>query len=206
MDRTRIELFYRQPITADLIEADDRGRTRGRIRQYQNLQTHIENESQNRSSNVAELEKLRSAGLDARFLIDQGKATELIYRLLRITPIFDRDGRFLCDVVYGSRDLDRFMKFAKAQKAVIENQLGFEVRSDAEAGVAQLRSVLKIIGLEQEKAGKTKAKAVAGGQTVYLYRLSKSQLDAIQAIVKRRRTIGGWTFLAETYGQEFDGD
>jgi hypothetical protein len=87
---------------------------------------------------------------------------------------------------------------AQENKAVIENILKIEVKSTA--AVAQLGAVLNLIGLEQRLAGTTKAKSLAGGKKVYLYRISDERLKLVETIASRRLSLSGWNFIRTHYG------
>lgn len=132
-------------------------------------------------------------GLKTRFLRDERAIAGLLDRLLTEAGVFD-NGAFLRDRIVSKLTLAAWMKNVMEQKPVIENMLDIEVRND-NAGISQLQAILKLLGLKLEQAGKTKAQSVAGGKTVYLYRLDADALDTIEGIVKRRSEIGGWEFL-----------
>jgi hypothetical protein len=97
--------------------------------------------------------------------------------------------------------------WAQTNKAVIENLLGIEVRKKIGAGVAQLGTLLELIGLDHENIGATKAKAVAGGKKVYLYQISENRLRNVEDVVRRRKQVTGWDFIKKQYGHtEIDSD
>ena len=110
------------------------------------------------------------------------------------------NGKFDTNKVVSAITLTPFMQLAHKLKAVIENLLGIEVRKNIEAGAAQLSSVLDAIGLRHDNVGKTKANSVAGGKTVYLYRLSAERIKFVQEIVRRRKSVGAWDFISKEYG------
>lgn len=191
-DRTRIERFYRQPISDKLIDQDDRGQLRGRIVRYEGLMKFCRYAAEGMAS--FDLDKAEMFGLKTRFLRDERSVAKLLYHLLTDAGIFT-EGRFLRDSVVTKQTLEPWMKKVAEEKPIIENMLGVEVRKDDGAGVSQLQAILGLIGLKLERSGKTKAQSVAGGKTVYLYRLAADALDAIEAITKRRTEVGGWEFL-----------
>lgn len=197
LDRTRIERFYRQPITDQLIADDDRGRLRERVVRFERLRLF----SRSRSPDLIaeDMKKAEQFGLKTRFLRDEREVSTLLYKLLTEAGVF-ANGTFVRDVIVSALTLQPFMATTQSQKPVIENMLGFEVRKDTTAGIPQLRAVLGVVGLSLESVGKTKAKAVAGGKTVYFYRLSSAALDQIEGIVARRAEIGGWEFLNWHHG------
>ncbi|EGP09369.1 signal recognition particle GTPase [Bradyrhizobiaceae bacterium SG-6C] len=194
--RTRIERFYRQPITDELIDQDDRGQLRERIVRYEGLMRFCRQAAEGMAS--LDLDKAEMFGLKTRFLRDERTVAKLLYHLLTDAGIF-ANGRFLRGCIVTKLTLEPWMKKVAAEKPVIENMLGIEVRKDGGAGVSQLQAILGLIGLKLEQSGKTKAQSVAGGKTVYLYRLAGDLLDAIEATVKRRTEIGGWEFLENRF-------
>lgn len=190
--RTRIERFYRQPITEQLIVHDDRNHLRQRVIRYESLQTYCRQKADGMIDD--KLAKAAMFGLKTRFLRDERAIAGLLDRLLAEAGVFD-NGAFLRDRIVSKLTLAAWMKNVMGQKPVIENILDIEVRKDSEAGISQLQAILKLLGLKLEPSGKTKAQSVAGGKTVYLYRLDGVTLDDIESIVKRRSEIGGWEFL-----------
>lgn len=203
LDRMRIERFYRQPITDQLIADDDRGRLRERVVRFEQLRLFSHAKSPDLIA--MDLDKAEMFGLKTRFLRDERAVSHWLYKLLTEAGVFAK-GEFQRDAIVSALTLKRFMETAQAQKPVIENMLGFEVRKDVNAGIPQLRAVLGIVGLHLDSAGKTKAKAVAGGKTIYRYRLSAAALDQIEGIVARRDEIGGWDFLNQHHGWSTDSD
>ncbi|EKS33882.1 plasmid replication protein, CyRepA1 family [Afipia clevelandensis] len=195
--RTRIERFYRQPLTDELIDQDDRGQLRERIVRYEGLMRFCRQAAEGMAS--LDLDKAEMFGLKTRFLRDERTVAKLLYHLLTDAGIFS-NGRFLRDSIVTKLTLEPWMTKVAAEKPVIENMLGIEVRKDGGAGVSQLQAILGLIGLKLEQSGKTKAQSVAGGKTVYFYRLAADALNAIEAILKRRTEIGGWEFLNGHYG------
>jgi hypothetical protein len=189
--RTRIERFYRRPISDELITTDDRERTRERVIRYEQL---IFLSRQIAEGHIVQSSKASFTSLRDRFLPDQRRIAMLLHTLLTEAAIFN-DGHFQRDQIVTKLTLQTWMKTVVAQKPYIENILGIEVRRDIANGITQLQAVLKLIGLNLDQVGKTKAQSVAGGKTVYLYQLCADAIDRMEGIVARRAQVGGWEFL-----------
>jgi hypothetical protein len=84
LQRAKIELFYRQPVSRDLVLLDDRGRYRSRVFRYQYVAD-------------PEFSRLAAAAADIehkyRFLKTTSEIALAIARLLAMTPLY-RDGEF----------------------------------------------------------------------------------------------------------------
>ena len=193
--RTRMERFYRQPLSDDMIEHDDKGRFRSKIIRFEQLIRYDENELHDRKSGPKPSNEYT---LRLRVLRDQRYVAGLLHDLLTTSEIFT-NGKFDTNKVVSAITLTPFMQLARELKAVIENLLGIEVRKNVKAGAAQLSSVLDAIGLEHDNVGKTKAKSVAGGKTVYLYQLSAERLKFVEEIVRKRKSVGAWEFINRQY-------
>lgn len=195
--RTKIELFYRRPISDDLIAEDDRERTRERVIRYEQLMSLAR---QLGDGSIAQSDlKASFSSLKNRFLPDQRRISMLLHTLLSETGLFE-DGSFQRDQIVTKLTLESWMKTVITQKPFIENILGVEVRRDPTSGISQLQAVLKLIGLNLDQVGKTKAQSVAGGKTIYLYRLSSDAIDRMGVMVARRTEIGGWEFMVSHHG------
>jgi hypothetical protein len=195
LERTRIEKFYRQPISDELFEVDDRGRFRSKIIRFEQLlQYGTADRDRNSQTSLSDDYAFR-----LRFIRDHREITRLLHELLTVSGVYS-GGKFDTGSSYSAITLEPLMRRAHEIKGVIENLLEIEVRKDVGSGVKQLLSILDLVGLEQEAAGATKAKAVAGGKKVYLYRISEGQLKLAEEIVNRRQQIGDWEFIKSEYG------
>jgi hypothetical protein len=85
--RTRIEKFYREPLTRDLIDSDDRGRLRARIIRFESLENFIEARTSRESLSANGVSE--RYGLSTRFLRSDQLATNVTFDLLSATPLFD---------------------------------------------------------------------------------------------------------------------
>jgi hypothetical protein len=194
--KTRIEKFYRQPLSDEIIGQDDRARFRAKIVRFEQL---IQFAVQERLNNYgAVLKPSKEYEFRLRVLKDSREIARLLHDLLTASGIFV-DGHFDTQKIFSSITLKPFMHRSHEIKATIENLLEIEVRK-LDAGARQLNSVLDVVGLEHEAVATTRVKSVAGGKKVYLYRLSTDRLAQVQEIVKRREQISGWAFIDQRYG------
>ncbi|WP_398464438.1 plasmid replication protein, CyRepA1 family [Tardiphaga sp.] len=178
-DRYRMERFYREPITDKMIDDDNRGRLRQQVMRFEQLSDH----QSLRDARI--LDQGSEYALKLRFVTDWRSSGALLAELLTLAGVY-ADGRFLANVAYDRLSLVSMMRRAIKLKPIIEGQLGVEVRMDDSRGCDQLRELLKLVGLDQLAAGKTKAKAVAGGKTIYRYQLDEIALNRMQAIADHR--------------------
>jgi hypothetical protein len=201
LERTRIEKFYRRPISDELFEVDDRGRFRLKIVRFEHLVQHAttgrDRDSQTPLSN--------EYAFRLRFIRDHREIARLQHELLTLSGVYS-DGQFDTTSSYSAITLEPLMRRANQIKGVIENLLQIEVRKGIGAGVKQLGSMLDFIGLEQQAAGATKAKAVAGGKKIYSYRICERRLRSVEAIVQRRQQIGDWDFIKSQYALSWEGE
>jgi hypothetical protein len=186
--RTKIELFYRQPITAELVELDGRGRYRARAMLFQDVERAAA------GLNSARAQEPLDRRL--RFLRERDDPALAIARLMQLTPVMQCSA-WNAGVEIDGGQLEAFARFAVDNKAAIENLLGIEVRRDLETKpMSQLKAVLRLIGLDLTNAGTTKI----AGRKIYRYRLDDVALQRIKALLAAREKTTGWRYLAELHG------
>ena len=131
--RTRIERFYRQPLSDELLlEHDDKGRFRGKIIRFEQLVQFAESERRNRQ--VKTKPSVGFSALRLRALKDQRYIAGLLHDLLTTSGIYF-DGTFDTHKVVNVITLEPFMRRVHEIKGEIENQLEIEVRKKDNAGV-----------------------------------------------------------------------
>ena len=191
VQRTKIERFYRRPISVELVSLDDRGRYRQRLTLLGSL---------SRLDGTPDTD--RGVSSRDKFIRSPRQRLAMIRRLLALTPVF-RSGAWRPDEIFDGRQLGQFAEFVQDHKAAVETQLSIEVRSDlALKPVSQLRSVLKLVGLGIERAGTVRD----GRDKVYRYRLDRNALEHATAVLADHDRIGAWRFMAELHGWSADQD
>jgi hypothetical protein len=186
--RTRLELFYRSRITAELVAFDDRGRQRTRIMLLDEVERSMADSSHGSAGNA----------LDRRtqFLRTSADIVDAIAKLIRLTPLWS-GASWDTEIEIDGHQLGDFIRFIRANKAAIENLLDLDIRGDlAVKPVQQLNRVLKMIGLRLVVARKSKS----AGRRTYHYRLDSQGLASIRAVQRARSTTGAWRRLAEIHG------
>ena len=187
-ERTRLELFYRRPLSRQLITLDDRGKYRSKVKVFE-LMTHPLLGLSHQPARVFEEKR-------ARFVKSVGDTARSAIAVLGQTPLM-RQGQFDLAMAISMHDLKPFVQFVRERKAAVENLLGTEVRADlAKKPTQQLGAVLKLIGLKLVDAG-TRSN---GGDKTYLYRLDDQALARVQAIVEARRAARGWQAVYDMHG------
>jgi hypothetical protein len=190
-ERTRLELFYRQKITPGLIKLDNHGKYRAQVRQFERLVT-----SNGSEALISDVDLISHP--HAQFVSQSEWVLAAIKLSLSHTPVM-RDGTTgpHTDNVFDRSDLADFIQFVRAHKAVIENLLGFEVRTDFESNpVQQLNQVLKLLGLRVVKAKPVKK----AKRKVYRYHLDLAALRRLRLKLYTRLGYGGWSRLHELHG------
>ncbi|RYH70095.1 MAG: hypothetical protein EON54_01855 [Alcaligenaceae bacterium] len=138
MRRFEIEAFYRSDATAELLDADEEGRLRESIRNFEVL--------------MADDEKLREKDFwQANSLTpDQGQwllKKQLLQSIFELSGVF-RDDTFDSGVEIESSQLDRFAREVVKRKVEIERHFGIQVRADTiRKPVQQLKALLALMGL-----------------------------------------------------------
>lgn len=190
--RTMIELYYGEKISARLVERDNHWRMRRAIATFIEL-------SRFAGTHTLQLDfKGINNIVKRKFLADSEIRSALLHYLLSLTPFF-KDGQFDCSAEYSVVNLNAFGKATKKLKGAIETHIGCKIGHDIEEKPAfYLRSMLAVIGLEPMKTRVT----VSGGQKTYHYTIDPSSLDFVTTILARRSTPGthGWAFINREYG------
>jgi hypothetical protein len=171
-ERATIETFYKEPVTEELINLDQRGRFRTKVRLF---------EAVFEDPNLSRLD-LALAG--RRFMSGKADKAVTVRTLPRLTPLVTFGGHLDADVVVEASDLIQFADTLSKKKAAIENQLGVQVQRDfRDKPVRQLGRILGLVGLRLERVHSRKEK----GKKVYGYRLAPGPLARMKAIVQARK-------------------
>lgn len=183
--RTKIELFYQEPITQELVKLDDKGRFRRQIQIFSLITAPQRISSINANKLKTPLTKLEK--VKEQIIKNRDSECLLIYGLLSKTPIFK--GGVFFPITYQSEDLTEFSQNVKKTKSVIEGQLDIAVPRDIESKPAQfLGKLLKLVGLEHWVTGSN----LVNGKKIRHYRISPQKLQQIQNIVERRNALLPW--------------
>jgi hypothetical protein len=200
LERTRIELFYRQPFTEELATRDNQSRLRQKVRALEQVLL-VDDDYHSFVEHVGDPEhdpgRLVEALPDEMRFVKRGHSERLVLRnLLLRAALFNQDG-FQPSVEVRSSDLDEFVSFVQANRAQIENALSMEVRRDIQSKpMTQLNLVLKLVGLTAMKAGSMKE----GSHKVYLYKLDPERLALMTSIVAARQAAKAWDAVYRIYG------
>ena len=202
--RTRLELFYRQPISREIIDMDSEGKFRRAVSMYE-LFSQISNQS------YKEFAQKRSSDKHKKFtkqylqlFKDRRAQAVVIHTLLSTTPIFN-DGTFDLDLIFTQDDLKRFVKASRLLKGFVETQLEINTQLDLEKKPPQhLNKILGVIGLRHVSVQKTNK----GGKPINKYQLDRNILDKMTEVVERRGQVGreGWDFVDQNYSFTYPDD
>jgi len=196
--RTRLELFYRQPISRELIELDQDGKFRRAVSMYEMFS---EIGDMPYTEFLATRSRERDKKLTKKYLKlfrDRRTQAVMIHTLLSTTPIF-KNGVFDESLVFTKDDLKKFVKASLKLKPLVETQFQITTQKDVHIKPPQhLNKILKLIGLH---AGMVETKSKNQGKET-TYRFGSDRKKRIDTIVERRQTIGrdGWDFVDQTYG------
>ena len=200
--RTKIELFYRTPISNDLVVRDKKGQLRKGIATFEKV-TDLEFIKNINDYKLQTQGDKKTSRLTEKILPNRNSGLLLLFELLSKTPVF-KDGKFDSDFVFESKDLIDFAKLAIKLKPYIENHLGINIRKDIkDKPVQQFGEVLKLVGLEHWKTGSQ----VINNEKVYFYKISPHQLRFIKKIVVRRSKLEDpWPSFNKRHGFSDDLD
>jgi hypothetical protein len=171
-ERKWLEMFYRQTITRDLIEVDERGRFRERLETFEIV---------DRIMQRPDLYPVDALFLDPTTAIAKRFVTPALLEkavavafLLTRTPLI-KDGQWQVMATVTKADLKDFTAAVTKHKAVIENTLEIGIREDNET--QQLSQVLQRVGMRLELIDRNKARR---------YRIDKNQLDRLRTFRRLR--------------------
>ena len=192
--RTSIELFYRESISTELLELDQRGKYSRAIRQLERLLV-IPNFMKGDGSNTDNSEQTKTGN---KLLKNKNTGTMLLYGLLSLTPVFT-DGQFNSDVVFTKDDLVKFGKAAIKMKTSAELHLELTTKGDVlKKPVQHLGKVLKLVGLKQVCVKTSKH----NGSKIYHYSLNTKILNRANDILTKRKSVDSWGFVDKLHNFE----
>jgi len=178
--RTKIELFYREKISADLINLDDKGQFRRKVIMFLGV-SDIEH-----LSNIYKDKIDRYESDDKRFelfLMSRNSAQLLLHDLFSLTPIYSK-GAFFAEVDFDMSNLGKFIQMAIKRKPYVDTHLSINTSQDvASKPVQHLGKLLKAVGLELCRTGTR----MENGKKIYRYRLNTELLDLVSKYASVRR-------------------
>lgn len=191
--RAKIELFYRQAITSDLIGVDDQSRFRSCVIAYEGLMGRKTEDPWEQVSDEGKEDARRKL----RLLPNRPAIPWLLNKLLSETPIY-KDHRFDTEVIYTGDDLSGFIKVVQHHRKEIENLLGRPIPKDlAKKPMSYLGNILAVAGVKHLKVDKKRN----DGETTYFYQLDAGSLRSLESIAKlREEHPHRWKFLHELHG------
>ena len=186
---TKIELFYGQPVTPELVVSDDKGKFSAKVRQFQRLMLPelISDHKIYRPSDI-------NRELHRKIFRNKTTAAQLLYGLFSLTPIF-QDGVFDPSVVFTKDVLREFGTESVKLRRLVETHLDITTRSDIDENPIQhLGDLLDTVGLKLSKPRKPTSK---DGNKTYYYSVDRKLLEQMQAIIERRTGQGtsGWEYV-----------
>jgi Origin of replication binding protein len=203
-ERTAIELFYRRPISRELVQLDDGGKYRNRLLSLERITSE---------PLFARFRELPGAelGENEKFVSGSLQRALALSRLFQRTPLFrainpakwDSLYAFDAEALVTADDLGEFISYSEEHKPQIENLLGVEVgRQLRSKPMRQLNAVLRLVGLKVEKAS-TRCK---GEKKIRGYRLSPHALETATGILRARRSTGAWAYVYRLHGWAWDSE
>lgn len=178
--RRQIENFYGEPISADLIKLDDRGRYRKKIAAFETVSRPGIIGSMRSTIEDEWTDSWSSATDDKRKLVACAD-------LLEKTPLME-NGRFRTDRVVRMDQLDLFCDAVEGSKRDMETLFDHAVRKDFRASPIQtLNRILAHLGLKLVRTKKSRKNS----KSIYEYELEKQSTERLLKIVERRKTMKG---------------
>lgn len=190
--RTLVELFYRRPISRDLITLDNKGNFRHKVTTFEAISD---------KDNISEWIKVKKRNLTddnqvnlvrEKIYKDRRSANILLYELLSTTPVFS-NGYFDEHKIFCSADLGKFIERSMQVKSFVESQLGLNTRKDViQKPMQHLGQLLKLVGFGLIKMSASSTT----GKKIYTYRLHKGDFHIVHAIATRRKDKANeWEYL-----------
>ena len=189
--RTRLELFYGEMVSEELIEKDQDGRMRSAIREYEKFVSGLTLDKKQRAA-------ILLGNVISKVLPDDSIKQGILLFLLQLTPCY-KNNTFVTSSEMTGSDLEKFAKAVMKNKNFIETHLDIAVSSDLmKKPMRYLGQVLKVIGLELKKV----RTQVVNGEKIYFYSVDQGSFDFAEKIRLRRQTPGmsGWRFVNRRYG------
>ncbi len=194
-NRIGIEKFYCEVLSNELIELDNGGRFRKRIKMFERITDEI---TFNEIFKLKKLKKQSGNILEMKILPDNEKACVLIHDLLASAGIY-KNYTFLTDVEYSSLDLKKFINLSIEYKNYQEGLLGINVQSNIhEKPTEHLSKILKFVGLKQRITRREENK----NKRTNFYKIDKERFDRVISIIDKRKQYAEnpWNFIYQIYG------
>lgn len=178
LERRRIERFYAETVSPEVIEFDKDGRTRQCIR---NLEILL---SEKRESRALDRKQLVDEVWDGDLLARQVKAG-LLRKVIGAAGLFDGSRCNINDgAVVEQGTLEPFIAALRVTAKQFESVYDLKPRADADdRRVQQLNAVLSLVGLRVVEIGVSDA----GGKKVRRYAFETQVLDRLRQIVAQRK-------------------
>ena len=180
--RTKIENFYKIPVSKQLIKLDEKGLYRTKVTTFEAIsdQVKIKKIATNKTAFLQGAPSVAKA--QEKMLKNKDSGIILIHELLSQTPVFDK-GVFNTTTTFCIADLQSFAKGSQTVKPFLETHLDLSVRKDLMTNpVRHLGDILKKVGLSTVKDRPHNE----NGKKTYYYKLSEDDLKAMKDIVQRR--------------------
>ena len=189
--RTRLELFYGEAVSEELIERDEDSRMRAGIRNFEKFMTGMN------PKELAHATILMDT-IIPKLLPDENIRQGVLQFLLSKCPFYN-DRTFDCTIEVNTTDLDRFKSSVIKNKSLVETHLDIAIGGDIKKKpVLYLGRVLGVIGIKLKKV----RTQVVNGEKIYVYSVDQDTLNFAKMIQLRRQTPGmsGWGFVNKMYG------
>ena len=176
MRRYEIESFYYEDATEDLVDLDNDGKYRRRIRQYEHY-TRPDTELQYKDI----LDDSRSTHkTDKKTLLARKK---LLHQLFMSAGLADKNNDLIAEQFIESDSLADFADLCEKNKETIARWFDFDIRKNIhEKPGQQLGTFLRLLGIAWERSKPIKR----DGKKIYRYQITQSVIDDLDAIVNRR--------------------
>ena len=172
MRRHEIEAFYREQITPELVDRDDNGRYREKVRMMQTYLTPLQNL----------IDKSSAERKADRFLSDmkfEPLQKSMLYDLLEAAGLADSTTPIKSGVVVSKETLTTFTKMCRARSSKIQELFGIKPHKNT---MQTLGKILDLIGLKNCPPVRVKIDKV----TIYNYELDMGTWDQISGIINIR--------------------
>ena len=177
--RGTIESFYRQEISENLINLDNRGKFRKAVQTFEKL---TEKETSSSYDSILDLKFEENS--DSLFLLSNDHHRHMYVAACLFKAGIYVEGKFLPEQIVVSDDLVAFVDFLESTRVKFEHIFNNTLRGDLRTKpMSQLSQMLSYVGLSMKKVLSRKK----GSGKKYYYKINPEKYDVILEIVKNRK-------------------
>lgn len=191
--KTKLEMFYFEPVTESLLVLDNKGLFRSNILRYEKFIIYIEQLKNNSVQLNHDFGNIHNKIFKNREI-----SNTLLYEILSRTPLMV-NYQFDLNAVIVMEDLVDFCDYIEKNKHNIFTHLNIILRKDfRNKPVRTLSQIFGTIGLGTIKHGKPR---VINGKKIYQYKIDYNLYNTMISVIMKRESYKykGWDYINKTY-------